>query len=82
MPRGWARHGRVDSFGVSEVHLYASAVGTQGVIEPWEQLEPLVAAYNAQPANAAHPVVPTLVVMDNHDQSATRLMWAANCSLC
>ena len=50
---------------------YADGAGTQGVIELWEQLEPLVAAYNAQPANAAHPVVPTLVVVDNHYQSAS-----------
>jgi hypothetical protein len=50
---------------------YADGAGTQGVIELWEQLEPLVAAYNAQSANAAHPVVPTLVVVDNHYQSAS-----------
>jgi hypothetical protein len=50
---------------------YADGAGTQGVIELWEQLAPLVAAYNAQPANAAHPVVPTLVVVDNHYQSAS-----------
>jgi hypothetical protein len=36
---------------------YADGAGTQGVIGLWEQLVPLVAVYNAQPANAAHPVV-------------------------
>ena len=50
---------------------YADGAGTQGVIELWDQLEPLVAAYNAHPANATHPVVPTLVVVDNHYQSAS-----------
>ena len=50
---------------------YADGAGTQGVLELWEQLEPLVAAYNAQPANAVHAVVPTLVVVDNHYQSAS-----------
>ena len=50
---------------------YADGAGTQGVLELWEQLQPLIAAYNAKPANAAHPVVPTLVVVDNHYQSAS-----------
>ena len=46
---------------------YTDGNGTQGVLELWQQLEPLVARYNA--SQTSRRVVPVLAVIDNHYRS-------------
>jgi len=48
---------------------YADGAGTAAVMDLWAQLEPFVAAHNAQIGNGKGIVVPLFVHIDNHYQS-------------
>ena len=55
---------------------YADGAGVQAALELRNQLAPLIARYNANP-NTRQPVVPILVVIDNHYLSSASAVPAA-----
>jgi hypothetical protein len=52
---------------------YADGAGTAAVLDLWAQLEPFVAAHNAQADDGKGMVVPLFVHIDNHYQSPAKL---------